>query len=378
MTVPPTPDPVFLEFLQNLSSVIQPQEGVVLVLRGSLLLRHWFGEQARAAADIDLECFRQVPAGQHSRFATAVSHGRALCAWAMYEGREVQFQESEDGGESLWDYESPGERFFLDWSWAKEGSSGQMQIDIAAAIRPLNDVPVADVGLTGSDGACFQFPAYTPEMMLAAKLSWLLRSFTRRNDGGRRSLHWHGDPKDLFDAHLLLTKPCLRADEFQRALLTVGVDDKLDFNNLQAIFDVRHGLIADAGFGNWPAFEKQHQAIIHASPTGMMQNIADRLEPLLGDFYRAEEMPFWLAINAGPIDEAALLVYADWLEERGDKRAGYLRLFIQVYFHESDLPRQDRAWKRGLLNQALRTPSPWLCQAFGSAPRLREISQKLK
>src|SRR5262245_32068990 len=39
------------------------------------------------------------------------------------------------------------------------------------------------------------------------------------------------------------------------------------------------------------------------------------------------------AILAGPRDTAALLVYADWLEEHGDARAAYLR--AQVEFLES-------------------------------------------
>ena len=39
-----------------------------------------------------------------------------------------------------------------------------------------------------------------------------------------------------------------------------------------------------------------------------------------------EEQPFLDEIRANPHDDAARLVYADWLEERGDVRAEYLRL----------------------------------------------------
>ncbi len=43
----------------------------------------------------------------------------------------------------------------------------------------------------------------------------------------------------------------------------------------------------------------------------------------------ASEQAFLDAIHRNPEDQAAVLVYADWLEERGDGRAGYLRAQIQ-------------------------------------------------
>src|SRR5690242_6169303 len=40
--------------------------------------------------------------------------------------------------------------------------------------------------------------------------------------------------------------------------------------------------------------------------------------------------PFLRAIAARPADEATRLVFADWLEERGDPRSEYLRLTVEV------------------------------------------------
>ena len=42
-----------------------------------------------------------------------------------------------------------------------------------------------------------------------------------------------------------------------------------------------------------------------------------------------EEKPFLDEIRADPHDDAARLIYADWLEERGDPRAEYLRLEVE-------------------------------------------------
>src|SRR5262245_25752129 len=39
---------------------------------------------------------------------------------------------------------------------------------------------------------------------------------------------------------------------------------------------------------------------------------------------------FLTALQANPFDDETRLVYADWLEERGDVRAGYLRLVAEV------------------------------------------------
>lgn len=38
-----------------------------------------------------------------------------------------------------------------------------------------------------------------------------------------------------------------------------------------------------------------------------------------------EEAAFWAAVRANPDDETARLVFADWLADRGDPRAEYMR-----------------------------------------------------
>jgi uncharacterized protein (TIGR02996 family) len=44
----------------------------------------------------------------------------------------------------------------------------------------------------------------------------------------------------------------------------------------------------------------------------------------------SEEAPFLRALREEPDDDTARLVYADWLEERGDPRGEYLRLWCRV------------------------------------------------
>ncbi len=217
-------------------------------------------------------------------------------------------------------------------------------------------------------------------MMLAAKLSWLLRSFRRRHPGrGVNAPEWTGEPKDLFDVYLLLMQADLRADTFRQSLAAVGNEDRLHWNNLQALFDVRSVQRTDADFPNWREFHQRHTALLTSTPVGMLETIADRLEPLLGDFYLREEMPFLLAVNADPVDESIYLIYADWLEEHGQPRGQFLRLFTRFFFHAADLSRAERARTRGDLQAALDATSiPWLLQLFGTSARLGELRRHVE
>jgi uncharacterized protein (TIGR02996 family) len=382
---------VLVEFLRRLSVTIHELDPVVLILRGSLLLRHWFGERARPAADIDLECFekREVRNNvERQRFMSLVDNGRGLCCFAADPGEDfppttqgIAFDEIDapEDGESLWTYGSPGERFYLGWKWRDQrGLTGRLQIDIAeAGSYGLDDFSVADVQLVSGFAGTFRFPAYTPEMMLAAKLSWLIRSVTRRvNDGAPV---WTGEPKDLFDTLLLLTKADLRADVFQKALLAVGTDDELNWNDLENLFDVRLGKMTDRDFPNWEEFRERHQSLITCGPVQMLRTVVDRLEPLLGFFYLPEEMPFLLVINADPMDEFSYSIYTDWLEGRANPRANFLRLFTRFFFREDELSPEERVRTRTALQAALHEMSvPWLHQLFGTSSRFREIKQRIE
>lgn len=59
-----------------------------------------------------------------------------------------------------------------------------------------------------------------------------------------------------------------------------------------------------------------------------------------------EEQPFLDEIRANPDDDAARLVYADWLEERGDVRAEYLRVEVEYQDARRRLWRSRQVQKR--------------------------------
>ncbi len=427
-----TPDEVLIEFLRALTVTIQEfEEPLVPVLRGSLLLRHWFGESARPAADIDLECFlgqindnappdeaagarfdRYGRYGRYGEFDSLVDYGRAMCRYAADYTHYYQTSSAEDApvvaflpidgpaeGESLWTYGTPGERYYAGWTWRERQEPtgwlqmfrgetrraqtpiGRLQIDIAEpGAYTLEDICTADVNFIASQGQTFRYPAYMPEMLLAAKLSWLLRSLTRRaNSQGPLPPAWTGEPKDLFDVHLLLTQAELDAAAFQKSMVAVGASDDLDWDNLEAIFDVRRTAVSDADFSNWDAFRKHHPELATRGPVELLRTVADRLEPLLGDFRRPDEAPFLHALRVDPMNEFHYAIYADWLEDRGDPRSHFLRLFQKFNFHLKELSNDDFQDTCRMVRASMNaTSAAWLYRLFGTSANYREMRQLIE
>ena len=66
----------------------------------------------------------------------------------------------------------------------------------------------------------------------------------------------------------------------------------------------------------------------------------------------SDEAAFLAAIAAEPADDTRRLVYADWLDERGDPRGEYLRLELQLHEIPARLAvllNEVRGWAKGTL-----------------------------
>jgi uncharacterized protein (TIGR02996 family) len=388
---PSTPIRVMTEILRGLSDTVSSQDPVFPVVRGSLLLQVWYGDRARPAGDLDFEVFARL-SDRGNRFTSAVDHARGLCCYAvenliyphagnpepspiMFTGDwgDAEAEADENGARPLWAYGTPGERFLLPWEWSDhDPSSGTLQIDIAeSAAYPQGSFEIENERFTGARGEPFQHPAYSREAMLAAKVSWLARGVKPTGDG---RVAWSGEPKDLFDAHLLATDDTVRPDVFRRAMLAIGAADGIDWNAFDTLFSLAR-TADDATFANWPAFAKRHPNLVERGPAALLAELAERLEPLLGELYPAAEMPFLTAITARPDDELGYLVYADWLDERADPRGPHLRAIAAVLFTDDGKPTPDQlSAARSISNKA---PLAWLYQLFGTAERLRQFEARV-
>ncbi len=404
----PPPVEVLVEFLHGVRRLVDEwEEGFVPVLRGSLLLRHWYGECARPPADIDVECFDDPDVereyepgdeppqqddgfygpvegryGRWGNFVSRVDFGKALCrdaVWGYGPDRPggdvgIRFRDDEsapDDGASLWVYGTPGKRYYSTWEWVGHSpASGRLQLDLSTPgpYTPA-DLGVVNEAFTAPGEVGFRFSAYSKEAMLAAKVSWLVRGLMRTG-GGR--VAWAGEPKDLYDAHLLATDRGLRPDVFRRAMLAVGAADGLDWNGFDVLFDVRRVAVGDGVFGNWPAFAGRYADLVGPGPVTLWGEVADRLGPLLGELYPAEEMPFLCAGNTVGEGRVAHLVYADWLEERGDARGEVLRRIARARFAEGGA---DEGARREAAEALAGAPLAWLSQVFGTSARLKAFRE---
>jgi uncharacterized protein (TIGR02996 family) len=81
----------------------------------------------------------------------------------------------------------------------------------------------------------------------------------------------------------------------------------------------------------------------------------------------AEEAAFLAAIRAAPEDETALLVYADWLEERDDPRAEYVRLAVLVRRHLRNDPGAVLPILGRYVELECTLPVEWVYRVNGSA-----------
>ncbi|QFG21097.1 nucleotidyl transferase AbiEii/AbiGii toxin family protein [Actinomadura sp. WMMB 499] len=161
-----------------------------LVLRGSLLLRAWYGAEAREPGDVDLVVLPpELPASDH--WSRRILEG--VAALAEHESRDGERGgdvEIDAGGAVWWELfaysDSPGRRLSLPWR-SHDGWLGSVQIDFSFG-EPLPQEP--DVAFVPVPGGEVPLRSVTPELSLAWKLHWLVNEIPRQ-------------PKDLYDAWLL-------------------------------------------------------------------------------------------------------------------------------------------------------------------------------
>lgn len=376
-TSPPVPPiEVFAEFLEGLNLTITPYDRITPVLRGSVLMSHWFGELARPAADLDLEWFASFD--RPARSTSLIEHARRLCMFAVSDqepGSNIEFDSDAPipgDGTSLWDYSTPGVRCYTGWSWEARNFRGMLQVDVAqAGSYGLDGIAPEPVELKRASGEPVSFPAYSKEMLLSAKLSWIFRSLQRETlSSGTEVLLFSGEPKDLFDAHLLVTKAQLREDVFQNAFLCVAMEDNLDWQDVELLLNQELGVPEEAWAKRWPAFHEAHHRLLQESPGRMLQTVGAAVRRLLGNM--REHLPFLQSIREDPIDEVPYQIYADWLEDQSDRRAEFLRAYCRFDFHGD---KSDMEQLAGMLSEQ---PVGWLYHVFENPQRLSALRKRLE
>ncbi|MET8788067.1 nucleotidyl transferase AbiEii/AbiGii toxin family protein [Streptomyces sp. NPDC004589] len=182
-----------------------------LVLRGSVLLRAWFGDAAREPGDLD---FVVAPASwrieEERTDAMLEGVARAAERAALHGAGVVRIDAEEAVSDDIWTYDRvPGRRLVLPWS--SDGlPGGVVQLDFVFNEHlPVDPEPVLLPSASGDPQAVLS--AATAELSLAWKLMWLVSDM-------------HPQGKDLYDAVLLAEHTQLRDELLRHVFLDAGPD----------------------------------------------------------------------------------------------------------------------------------------------------------
>ncbi|WP_211244585.1 nucleotidyl transferase AbiEii/AbiGii toxin family protein [Actinospica robiniae] len=158
-----------------------------LVLRGSILLRAWYGRAAREPGDLD---FVVVPESRRIEEygTTLMLEGIAAAAQQASSRSDITISAKAAVTEDIWTYDRvPGRRLLLPWK-AEGLPGGWVQLDFVFN-EHLPIAPEATV-IPAAGRPSTLLLAVTPELSLIWKIMWLVTDI-------------HPQGKDLYDAVLL-------------------------------------------------------------------------------------------------------------------------------------------------------------------------------
>jgi len=194
-----------------LKAIAEAEYADSLVLRGSVLLRAWYGEAAREPGDLD---FVVAPASwkidepRTGEMLQSIAHAAGRARTVGNADGDVRIVAQEAVSEDIWTYDRvPGRRLLLPWE-APGLPGGWIQLDFVfnenLAVAPeLTLVPAS-----ASDGTGATLLAATPELSLAWKIMWLVTDT-------------YPQGKDLYDAVLLAEHTPLRFSVLRDAFVHV-------------------------------------------------------------------------------------------------------------------------------------------------------------
>ncbi len=176
-----------------------------LVLRGSMLLKAWFGDAAREPGDLDFVVVPDTWQLEDER-TDAMLDGIARAAEALSRetGSQVRIDAAGAVGDEIWTYDRvPGRRLVLPWSAEEEGvPPGTVQLDfVFNETLPAPAVPTEIAG--------HHVMAVSPELSLVWKILWLVTD-------------QHPEGKDLYDAVLLAESAEVPYELLKRVLVAAG------------------------------------------------------------------------------------------------------------------------------------------------------------
>ncbi|GHG53896.1 nucleotidyl transferase AbiEii/AbiGii toxin family protein [Streptomyces griseocarneus] len=293
-----------------------------LVLRGSVLLRAWYGQAAREPGDLDFvvtPATWQLTDARTGRMLDGIA--RAAEERSLREG-PVRFDARGAVSDEIWTYDRvPGRRLVIPWT-ADGLPGGTVQLDFVFNERL--PVPAAPTRLPRPDGTGepLTLLAVTPELSLAWKILWLLSDM-------------HPQGKDFYDALLLAEDPSTTLPFDLLRAVFVGVD--YGFYDRRPVLP--ETVESCAAAADWYEFAKDHPQLAGAPvrlsdgpPAALVHRLTAAIAPVFalddgsGEPLAYQQRAAWLA--------PAVSAYREAL--RTDGMAGLQALLIRHYFHADE------------------------------------------
>lgn len=307
-----------------LAAIARSQWADNLVLRGSILLRAWYGDLAREPGDLD---FVVVPRSwQMAEHRTReMLDGIAQDAEAMSD--DVRLNAQGAVSEDIWTYDRvPGRRLVLPWK-AEGLPQGTVQLDFVfnehlPAEPELTVVPRAD----GDEGALLQ--AATPELSLAWKVMWLLDDAFPQG-------------KDLYDALLLAEHTRLS----YRLLVETLVTGDASWVRRLPTLDSIHRLGVD-----WMEFQKEYPGL-----AGIAEDFVQRLASALAPtFARENDLPEREYARRAELLSPRIAPYRIFLAEQGMDAVQRLMIADGIQVAEAVvITNEIMGWEPGRVSRSL-------------------------
>ncbi|MFF4156442.1 nucleotidyl transferase AbiEii/AbiGii toxin family protein [Streptomyces sp. NPDC001678] len=207
-----------------------------LVLRGSVLLKAWFGDAAREPGDLDFVVVPDTWRLEDDR-TDAMLDGiaRAAEAASRASGGSVRIDAAGAVSDEIWTYDRvPGRRLVLPWTAGADLPPGTVQLDfVFNETLPAPPVLTGIPPLGGGTGGPVSLMAASPELSLVWKILWLVSDM-------------HPEAKDLYDAVLLAESVTVPYELLKHVLTEAGEWSGLSY------------ILGEAGEVDWPEFEKDY------------------------------------------------------------------------------------------------------------------------
>jgi hypothetical protein len=292
-----------------LSAIADSPWAESLVLRGSVVLRAWFGDAAREPGDLDFVITPPSWRIEEPRTVTMLTGVAQSAEAAAYRsGSAVRIAAAEAVSDDIWTYDRvPGRRLVLPWS-CHGLPGGVVQMDFVFNEHlPVAPEPVLLPSSLG--GPDILVNAASAELSLAWKLMWLLCDM-------------HPQGKDLYDAVLLAEHTPLRYELLRQVFLDAEPSEGCRPVGPDEIAGLRRTV------------EWEHFVAEYPDTTGSEADFVDRLTAALA--------PTFGAVESGTEEEGEYARHARWLAPRTQEYRELLHRksmrTVQKKMHAAGLP----------------------------------------